>query len=78
MVRWSMNALACAIRTTRISMGGLGKAARNAAISGRREMIKPLRSIRSTGPDIEGWKITRSKSRARKLSLSGPFLDTLP
>ncbi len=32
-----------------------GKAARNAVISGRREMTKPMRKTLSIGQDIEGW-----------------------
>ena len=32
-----------------------GKAVKNAVISGRREMTKPMRKTRSIGQDIEGW-----------------------
>jgi len=32
-----------------------GKAVRNAVISGRRAMTKPMRKILSIGQDIEGW-----------------------
>lgn len=35
-------------------MVALGKAVRNAAFSGRREMTKPMRKTPSTGRDIEG------------------------
>ena len=54
-VKWSMSVLACAIPTMRIGMVGLGRVVRNAVISGRREIIKPMRRIPSIGPDIEAW-----------------------
>src|SRR2546428_1090796 len=52
-VKWSMNALACAMPTMRISMKGRGKVVRNAAISGRPDMTNSMRRSPSTGPDIE-------------------------
>ena len=36
-----------------------GKAARNAVISGRREITKPMRKTLSIGQDIEGWNAVR-------------------
>jgi hypothetical protein len=39
----------------RINMVARGKAARNAVISGHREMTKPMRKTLSIGQDIEGW-----------------------
>jgi hypothetical protein len=56
-----MNALACAIRTMRIGMADLGRAARNAAITGHREIIRPLQKTRLTGPDIERWKLNEAQ-----------------
>jgi hypothetical protein len=38
----------------KINMVALGKAVRNAAISGHREITKPMRKAPSTGRDIEG------------------------
>ncbi len=36
-------------------MVALGKAVRNAVISGRHEITKPMRKTQSIGQDIEGW-----------------------
>ena len=36
-------------------MAALGQAVRNAVISGRREMTKPMRKTPSIGQDIEWW-----------------------
>ncbi len=44
-----MNVLAYAIRTMKMGMKDLGKAARSAAITGPREIIKPLPNIPLTG-----------------------------
>jgi hypothetical protein len=52
-VKWSMNALACAMPTIRISMAGRGKVVRNAVISGRPDMTNSMRRTPSTGPGIE-------------------------
>ena len=52
-VRSSMNALACVIRITRISMGDRGKVARNAAIFGHHKIINSMRRTQSIGLDIE-------------------------
>ena len=52
-VKWSMNALAYAMPTTRISTEGRGKVVRNAAISGRPDITNSMRRTPSTGPDIE-------------------------
>ena len=51
--RSSMNALACVIRITRISMGGRGKVVRNAAIFGHHKIINSMRRTQSIGLDIE-------------------------
>ena len=51
--KWSMNALACAIPTTRTSMEGHGKVVRGAVIAGRPGMTNSMRRTPSTGPDIE-------------------------
>lgn len=48
-----MNVLACAIRIMKMDMKDIGKAARSAAITGPREIIKPLPNIRLTGHDTE-------------------------
>jgi hypothetical protein len=50
-----------------------GKAVSNVVISGRRGITKPMRKTPSTGRDIEGGRLTRSKSRARKLRSKGHF-----
>jgi hypothetical protein len=52
-VKWSMNALACAMPTIRISMEGRGKGVRNAVISGHPDMTNSMRRTPSTGPGIE-------------------------
>ena len=52
-VRSSMNALACVIRMTRISMGGRGKVVRNAAIFGHHKIINSMRRTQLIGLDIE-------------------------
>ena len=52
-VKWSMNALADAIPTMRISMAGRGKVVRNAVISGRLDITNSMRRTPSTGPGIE-------------------------
>ncbi len=51
-----MNVLACAIRTMKMGMRGLGKAARSAGITGHREITKPLLRIPLTGHDTEDCK----------------------
>jgi hypothetical protein len=53
-VRSSTSALVCVIPIMKINMVARGKAVRNAAISGRREITKPMRKTPSTGRDIEG------------------------
>ena len=68
-----MSGLACAIRTMRIGMAGLGKAARNAAITGHREIIRPLRKTRLTGPDIERWEINEGQIPGIKIGRYKPF-----
>src|SRR6267142_2865175 len=55
-VKWSMNALACAIPTMRISIEGRGTVVRSDAISGRHEIINSMRRTPSIGPDIERGK----------------------
>ena len=51
--KWSMNALACAMPTIRISMEGRGKVVRNVVISGRLDITNSMRRTPSTGPGIE-------------------------
>ena len=58
-------------------MAGLGKAARNAAITGHREIIRPLRKTRLTGPDIERWEINEGQIPGIKIGRYKPFLDGL-
>ena len=41
-------------------MVALGKAARNAVISGHREIPKPMRKTLSIGQDIEGWMVVNA------------------
>ena len=41
----------------KINMVARGKAVRNAVISGRHEITKPMRKIPSIGQDIEGWDV---------------------
>ncbi len=41
----------------RINMAALGKAVRNAVISGRHEITKPMRKTQSIGQNIEGWMV---------------------
>ena len=72
-----MNALACVTRTMRMGMADLGKAARNAGITGRREIIKPSRKIRSTGHDIERRTINEAQIPGIKMGRDKPFLDSL-
>jgi hypothetical protein len=72
-----MSGLACAIRTTRTGTTGLGKAASNAAITGHREIIRPLRKTRLTGPDIKRWQINEGQIPGIKIRRYEPFLDSL-
>ncbi len=53
----------------RITMGALGKAVRNAVISGRREITKPMRKTLSIGPDIEGWEGNEVQIPGTKIEL---------
>ena len=76
--KWSMNALACAMPTTRTSMEGRGKVVKSAVISGRPGITNSMRRIPSTGPDIE----TRRQSHevhitGTKNDIWKAFLDTL-
>ena len=50
-------------------MVALGKAARNAVISGHREMTKPLRKTLSIGRDIEGWEGNEVQIPGTKIEL---------
>ncbi len=77
-VRWSMNALAYAIRTTRIAMEGRGKAARNAVIAGRHAITKGMRKTRSIGQDIKRWwEVNEVQIPGTKNALYRAFLDSL-
>lgn len=46
-----------------------GKAARNAVISGRREMTKPMRKTQSIGPDIELRDVHEAQIPGTKIDL---------
>jgi len=59
----------CAIPTMKISMVARGRAARNAAISGRHAMTKPMRKPDQLAKILRGGMSTRSKFRARKIEL---------
>ena len=50
-------------------MVALGKAARNAVISGRREITKPMRKTPSIGQDIEGWDVNEVQIPGTKIEL---------
>ena len=68
-VKWSMNGLACVIHTMRISMVGLGKVVRNAVISGRHAITKPMRRTPSIGQNIEGWDVNEVQIPGTKIEL---------
>jgi hypothetical protein len=53
----------------RINMVARGKAARNAVISGHREMTKPMRKTLSIGQDIEGWDVNEVQIPGTKIEL---------
>ena len=67
--KWSTNASACVIPTMRINMAALGKAVRNAVISGCHEMTKPMPKTQSIGPDIEGCEINEVQIPDTKIEL---------
>jgi len=46
-----------------------GKAARNAVISGHREMTKPMQKTLSIGQDIEGWDVNEVQIPGTKIEL---------
>ena len=48
----------------------LGKAVRNAVISGRHEITKPMRKIQSIGQDIERWEVNEVQIPGTKIELS--------
>ncbi len=50
-------------------MVALGKAVRNAVISGRPEITKPMRKTLSIGPDIEWWDIREAQIPGTKIEL---------
>jgi len=75
--KWSMNALVCAIPTMRISTVVLGKAVRNAGISGRHVITKRMRKIQSIGQNIERWERDEVPIPGTKIALSRAILDTL-
>jgi len=53
----------------RISMEGRGKAVRNAVLSGRRAMTKPLRKTLSIGHDIAWWDMNEGQISGTKIEL---------
>ncbi len=58
-------------------MVALGKAVRNAVLSGRHESTKPMRKTQSIGPDIEGGEVNEVQIPVTKIEPQRPFLDTL-
>ena len=50
-------------------MVAFGKAVRNAVISGRREITKPMRKTQSIGQDIEGWTVNEVQIPGTKIEL---------
>ena len=75
--KWSMSALVCAIPTMRISTVVLGKAVRNAGISGRHVITKLMRKIQSIGQNIEPWERDKVQMPGTKIALERAILDTL-
>ena len=47
----------------------LGKAVRNAVISGPREITKPMRKTQSIGRDIEGWDVNEGQIPGTKIEI---------
>src|SRR5437764_2630204 len=72
-----MNALVCAIPTMRISTVVLGKAVRNAGISGRHVITKLMRKIQSIGQNIERWERDEVQIPGTNIALSRAMLDAL-
>ncbi len=59
-------------------MVALGRAVRSAAISGRREIAKPMRKTQSIGQDIEGWNMVNEvQIPGNEFGPKMAFLDTL-
>ena len=50
-------------------MVALGKAVKNAVISGRREITKPMRKTQSIGQDIERWEVSEVQIPGTKIAL---------
>ena len=75
--KWSMNALVCAIPTMRISTVVLGKAVRNAGISGRHVSTELMRKIQSIGQNIERWERDEVQIPGTKIALERAILDAL-
>ncbi len=50
-------------------MVALGKAVRNAVISGHREITKPMRKTLSIGQDIAGWEVNEVQIPGTKIEL---------
>ena len=48
-------------------MGARGKAVRNAVISGRREITKPMPKTQSIGQDIEEWEMNEVQIPGTKI-----------
>ena len=77
-VKWSMNALVCAIPTMRISMAALGKAVRSAVSSGRHEITDSTPRIPLIGPDMEASAGDHeAQIMSTKSAREEAFLDTL-
>src|SRR5687768_4420133 len=75
---WSTSASVCAIPTMRTSMAARGKAVSSAVSSGRHEITKGMRKIRSIGQDIEWWwKVNEVQIPGTKIALYRAFLDSL-
>ena len=55
----------------------LGKAVRNAGISGRHVITKLMRKIQSIGQNIERWERDKVQIPGTKIALERAILDTL-
>jgi hypothetical protein len=75
--KWSMNALVYAIPTMRINTVALGKAVRNAEISGRHVITKLMRKIQSIGQNMERGERDEVQIPGTKIALERAILDAL-
>ena len=62
----------------RISTVVLGKAVRNAGISGRHVITKLMQKIQSIGQTIERWERDEVQIPGTKIALERAILDALP